>query len=361
MNWLTDLGVEPKKLYKTDGKYIPRSVYQSLVRTLELHRIPPLPAYPYQVSGKYRFEWVLDTRNGSLFKRLSNWFHKVDHFDLSEWQSRILSDEISRIHEPENLYFEFTNEVHRRARYFYHSSSCWWTTQQVSRAILLQLDGYGVRFFPENNRSHLIGRCFVIPFENGFIVFNGYNREQGKNATEKLAQVLSNYFEMIYTPVNMFCNAGLWINNNSAFVIGSPTTDKAYRTINIRCPDPSINTRHCVTLVGSRWKLQPEWKIKLNRHENVVKATYQHESVAKIKMMFIPSRYSSIQYVIDLYKGKSLKLYMAKAICRKAGFNGYNISLAKRIIKLLRGRLLSASKNMNDLPHVQTELEFDKS
>lgn len=163
-------------------------------------------------------------KTGNYAKRLSRHAYQVHALKLpTEVLSQVgclAADHSQGI----EVQVEVTRELNRRASYFYHTGSCWWTADYgYSRCTLKTNGGFAMRSFDQYN--DVSGRAWVMPLRlntfdalsptfdtvnpAAFMVFNGYGDLECYTPARVLAHMTGlTYRKIGFTCELMYINAG---------------------------------------------------------------------------------------------------------------------------------------------------------
>ncbi len=199
------------------------------------------------------FDWRLITRQGKIAKRMRKFFLKVEReklFYLSrEKMDNVISDigQDARNHadSSELFYYDIVDNFNWNAGQFGDSGSCFWGGNDSARGLMEENGGMAIRFFQLDEsliiskehehcckryrlpgREHFvgIGRAWLMPYDNGYTIFNAY----GDNILVKIARILSVQFGLEYTSVDVKNNGTgggtIWINGDTGYHLYNPNS-----------------------------------------------------------------------------------------------------------------------------------------
>ena len=145
----------------------------------------------------------------------------------------------------ERYSFEVVDKVEWKAGDFGDVYSCFWESKPWSVPMILGHGGRAIRFFAQDDHVGL-GRAWMLPYQRGWIVFNGYglqrpeyrerHDESGKFysplQTRDYARLLATYAHVPYSRLKFsVCDSNthpIWINNGGAAQWVGPELETDY-------------------------------------------------------------------------------------------------------------------------------------
>jgi hypothetical protein len=101
--------------------------------------------------------------------------------------------------------------------------SCYWGDRSGAKDMILENDGFALLFHGPNNEP--LARCWCLPWESSYILFNAYARHGEAIELTTFARVVQDITGLPYYRKINLTNQGtasgtLWINSNMGFVVG---------------------------------------------------------------------------------------------------------------------------------------------
>lgn len=226
-----------------------------------------LPSYPEHVEeSKTLFEWKDKTSRGRFLTRLRKWYYDVHDMKIPDPLWTIISLAYAQSRAVESTYYvEFSSQVLQEDEdFFYHENSCWWYTENYYRHSLDMMGGFGVRFLSsedENDASYNnpIGRCWMLPVQEGYVIFNTYGLEHATIAAA-VTELLMNLSAQKYEPHRVkFTSKTMQHNDSWATYIGQAPP----KTIRSGYLLPDCEPRE-ESLFGGYWFLRDSERDKYN-------------------------------------------------------------------------------------------------
>jgi len=193
------------------------------------------------------FDFDLDKSKGKITKRIKKhvfktWEHKLTDSQISNIGNNINNNLII----PDSYYYDFNDNFNWQDGDFGDSGSCFWDGRENAKDMIQSESGFALRLYDTDRNG--IGRIWIIPIENGMILFNGYLNDNYDSTPTKL---ISNIFEQIL--INDFglktnddfyikkigldnrdsSGGTLWINSDSGFMFSLKEYDYGSYDFNI--------------------------------------------------------------------------------------------------------------------------------
>jgi hypothetical protein len=101
--------------------------------------------------------------------------------------------------------------------------SCYWGDRSGAKDMILENDGLALLFHGPNNEP--LARCWCLPWESSYILFNAYARHGEAIELTTFARVVQDITGLPYYRKINLTNQGtasgmLWINSNMGFIVG---------------------------------------------------------------------------------------------------------------------------------------------
>jgi hypothetical protein len=158
----------------------------------------------------------LATPEGKLLKRLTKWVKEHYNYTLSTAESNKLGSAISW-HNPGEFTYDIVDYCDWNAGDFGDSDSCFWGGRSQAKDIIFENGGLAIRFYDKEGEG--CGRCWAMPTDEGWAVFNAYGSEleMVKTRLEILYPAARSRFVRLS---NMGDTGGLlYINNGTALLL----------------------------------------------------------------------------------------------------------------------------------------------
>lgn len=177
-------------------------------------------------------EWTLTGKGnkyqGTLPKRVTNMLFK-------EYGVRLTNPQVSKIGNIaragvvnlDKFEVDFTSDLNSwDAGDYGDCGSCYWGDRSYARTMLADHDSYAIRFYGKRYEHDIttrgIGRAWIIPYGEMMIVYNAYGPYNLTIISRIIAQLAgASYKKIEFTNNGTACET-LWINGETAFLIGSP-------------------------------------------------------------------------------------------------------------------------------------------
>lgn len=201
---------------------------------------------PPYINGEM-VEFVWKTGKGTFTKRLSKYFY--DNYEVLFTKEQLTElGAIAKDHSIDvaTLYLDITRNFNWDDGDFGDSDSCFWGSRSRARDILYQNGAYALRFYKEL-AGEGYGRCWLVPVNEGWIIFNGYGL-----SVLKIAQILSTVCGLYYGKASLLINGEydgkVWIgarnseNKGNGYIIGSYEDISSIKEYNFEWDEDIINT-----------------------------------------------------------------------------------------------------------------------
>jgi hypothetical protein len=147
--------------------------------------------------------------------------HIWEHYqlNLTKDMKQELGNIINRqLTQPQTIHYEANYAIDWRAGDFGDGSSCFWGDRTSAKEMIRDANGFGFCIFNEHQNG--IGRAWMIPFKDGFVVFNAYGPYKAEQIAHMYAQAENfKYVHHIRLENNGGSTGQLWINGGSTYFI----------------------------------------------------------------------------------------------------------------------------------------------
>jgi hypothetical protein len=186
-----------------------------------MHYLPQLPDVDV-----WAWHWIAyqDDFRGTFPKRVSKWYKLAYSLNCPKSFIEKIGN-LARQHSLEayTYRFDFTDRFDWDDGDFGDSGSCYWGSNYEARELLEDNGCLAIRFYDENKEG--IGRAWLFPTEDFYIVFNGYGF-----TTLEIAKIFATWAGLNYKKINLYNNdesTGLiYINGSgSGYAVGEYVED----------------------------------------------------------------------------------------------------------------------------------------
>jgi hypothetical protein len=140
--------------------------------------------------------------------------------------------------------FDFVDDIDWNSGAFGDAGSCWWGVYHKARKTLTDAGGLAIRFFREFEGDDGYGRAWIAPFEDKYVVFNGYGFPG--DSTRIISRMLADHFGFSYQKVEISNhNSLLYLNNDSGYLIGPHDVVKDYALVSLKIGPKRISCANC--------------------------------------------------------------------------------------------------------------------
>lgn len=174
----------------------------------------------------WEWVWLVTEKKpyvGTFAKRVSKFYFQILKLKCPPEFIQEIGN-LARSHSSEALTyeFEFVNRIDWQDGDFGDGGSCWWGEYEQARPLLLSNGGLAIRFY-HNNVG--MGRAWVVPYGELYIVFNGYGFVS--DSTLIIVRVMAQFLGLSYNRISLVNhNDLLYINNDAGYILGSHDTIK---------------------------------------------------------------------------------------------------------------------------------------
>jgi hypothetical protein len=182
------------------------------------------PETPYSylspLSDEWAWVWVVTEKGdyvGTFPKRVSKFYRQEMKLKCPPEFIQEIGN-IARAHSGDAITydFEFVNKIEWDAGDFGDDGSCWWGDYEEAKPLLLSNGGLAIRFYQDNAG---LGRAWVVPVGEMFIVFNGYGFSS--DSTLIIARVMAEFLGVMYKKISLINHNDLmYINNDAGYILG---------------------------------------------------------------------------------------------------------------------------------------------
>jgi hypothetical protein len=169
-------------------------------------------------------EWMVKKGRyaGTFPKRLAKHVKKIYKQKLDPQLLGVIGEIASRNTQEQTKYvMDFTDKFDWRDGEFYDEDSCFWGSNAGAKPMIRDAGGLAVRFYDPENKSHGIGRAWMLPWKKKWCVFNGYGYQlQTITISRILATITGTAYKRIYMSNRGSHDGMLWINGGKAYIIG---------------------------------------------------------------------------------------------------------------------------------------------
>lgn len=175
-------------------------------------------------------KWM--TKEGTLIKRISkyikdNWHTKIP----PDVQARVGEGIRRRMVEDTIVYGDTTNVFDWHSGDFGDRGSCFWGDNAGAKDLICDNGGFAIRLYMDDTYETGRARCWCIPQDNVFYVFNAYPKTQ---RIELFANILTQLLGLDYTNRKVdLCNYGstgglLYLNSGMGYAVHHNSIDPGY-------------------------------------------------------------------------------------------------------------------------------------
>ena len=196
-----------------NSQRIREGVWKELNPETQYNYLSPLPS-------DWDWVWLVTEKVsyvGTFAKRVSKFYHKTLSLKCPPEFIQEIGN-ISRAHSSDAVTydFEFVNRIDWQDGDFGDEGSCWWGDYEEARPLLLENGGLAIRFYRETVG---LGRAWIVPRGETFIVFNGYGF--ASDSTLIIARVMAQFLGLSYSRISLMNhNNRMYINNDAGYIIG---------------------------------------------------------------------------------------------------------------------------------------------
>lgn len=239
---ISDSGKEQINAY-IDSQYPKRSPeWQASNKENEVVTLQPLP-------DDWAWVWIVKDKKhphgvGKFTTRLEKYIKKTMSLKCPDkFMENIGTLARDNSSEDISFYFDFVDRIDWDDGDFGDDDSCWWGSYSDAPDTLIDNGGLAVRFFTDAKQDIGIGRAWLAPYSDMYVLFNGYGFD---NATLLITKLVAQHLGHSYKKVGLENHNDLmYINNDSGFLIGLPDHIKPCNNVGLEFGDMVISCDHC--------------------------------------------------------------------------------------------------------------------
>ena len=237
---------------------------QEILAIAHGRQIPNTITLPNGKPYIWKWDWKVGGRAeyvGTLPKRIAKYFQQSLEIKLSPFTLTALGN-IGAAHsgKQETFYYDIVDHVEwNKTDFGQPDECCFWGCHASAKQMILDNGGGAIRFFTHNTPLKKINgfaRAWLAPFQNCWIVFNGY----GLSALA-IARILATHLKhSYYKQIDLF-NQGsgdgtLWINSNnqrgnsSGYLVGPQETVLKHTSIDLEWDPHELFCTYCEDSLG---------------------------------------------------------------------------------------------------------------
>jgi hypothetical protein len=181
--------------------------------------------------------WI--TKRGTFSKRLSRILKKhhkkIDNKIISQC-GQIARSSCQTFADSVMLYIK--RQVDWSDGYYGDAGSCFFWCREVAPQVIFEHGGYALTLHTIENDP--LGRAWVVPYEDNYVIFNSYARSGYSVECTTFARLLMDLLEVTYYRKIQLTNRGttdgiIWINSNYGFIVGNNCQDIQQIDLDIKC------------------------------------------------------------------------------------------------------------------------------
>jgi hypothetical protein len=219
---------------------------QSLLCEWGLGKIPDIIPLPKGSTTPWIWDWKVGGKGeyiGTIPKRIGKLVWQARGIKLSAEQLTELGN-IGAAHSGRHCKYWFDIVDHTdwgRTDFGQPSDCCFWGCHASAKDMILENGGGAIRFFHNESYSVEVGfaRAWLAPWEDCWIVFNGYGLETLPIARILAAQLNHSYYRRIALKNNGCSDGDLWINGGAGYLVGPQESVLRWKSIDLEWEEES--------------------------------------------------------------------------------------------------------------------------